>query len=206
MSVFNSKYPLISVYKTSLDLYKKQEVDNKKRRMKMDLSSAKIVSKNNFTYDRKTKTWIQSGRNSKLIMEVSSEPISYKRNDTIKTHKYPIIFLFEDIEQGSNTLFKWRDGSQKKFISKIPTKSSFYIANTNIRNGVQVQFLMDLEFVLKTQNLLFGVCRANRKPVIRNPKNLVFFTKHDLYVVEKIILPLLNNKQLINKVKSVKKK
>lgn len=197
---FNEKYNLLSVYQTSLKYYKSKKVDDKKKRMKLDIVSAKITLKNGFNFNRSTRSWEQDKRTAKITLLVSSQPVSYKRNDSINTHKFPVIFQFQNIDKGSLSPFKWRTGSEKRWIKKIPTLDSKQIANLNILNQVQAQFMFELEFVLRQKGLLYGVCRANRPPVIKNPKQLIYFDKHALFVVEKLILNLLNNKQIINRV------
>lgn len=197
---FNEKYNLLSIYQTSLKYYKSKKVDDKKKRMKLDIVSAKITLKNGFNFNRSTRNWEQDKRIAKLTLMVSSQPVSYKKNDSINIHKFPVIFQFKDVDKGSLSPFKWRTGSEKRWIKKIPTLDSKQIANLNILNQVQAQFMFELEFVLRKNNLLYGQCRANRPPSKTNPRNLVYFDKHALFCCEKIILNLLNNKEIINRV------
>lgn len=197
MPRFNKQYPLSKVYQDSLKYYKSNKVDDKKRRMRIDIVSAKITMKNNFQYNRSTKTWDQTGRSSKLVMEVRSNPKSYKTIDTIKLHKYPITFEFENIYLGLNTAFRWREGGLKKPILKKGNMTSVQKANVNIKNGTQLEFFFNREFTLKTKNLLWGVCRANRPAKIMNPKNLVYFGKHALAAIEQVVIPLLTNNKLL---------
>lgn len=197
MARFNRNLPLSKVYSDSLKYYKSKKVDDKKRRMKVDIVSARITMKNNFQYNRSTKTWEQTGRSSKLVIEVRSNPKSYKTIDTIKLHKYPITFEFENIYLGLGTAFRWREGGLKKPILKNGNMNSIQKANANIKNGTQLQFFFDMEFTAKTHNLLWGVCRVNRPAKIRNPKNLIFFGKHALYCLEKIVIPLLTNNKML---------
>lgn len=203
---FNDKFTLLSVYQQSLKYYKSKKVDDKKKRMKMDVVSAKITLKNGFQYDRSTKTWNQSGKTAKLVLLVNSQPISYKKSDIINTHKFPVIFVFQDISKGSNTAFKFRTGSEKRWVKKLPTMTSVQIANLNVQNQIQAQFLFHLEWVLRANNLLYGICRAQKPPAKTNPKQLIYFCKHSLFCCEKIIFPLLNNKTLINRVLNSAKK
>lgn len=201
---FNEKYNLLSVYQMSLKYYKTGKVDDKKYRMKLDIVSAKITLKNNFQYDRSTKTWVQSGRTAKLTLLVTSSPVSYKKNDTITNHKFPVIMQFKDISMGSLSPFKWRTGSEKSWIKKLPTLNSVAIANLNIKNQIQAQFMFYLEWVLRKNNLLYGICRAKKPPIKTNPKGLVYFDKHALFCTEKLVFPLLNKKELINRVMAKK--
>ena len=203
---FNQNYSLLSIYQQSLKYYKSKKVDDKKLRAKLDIISAKIIFKNGFQYDRSTRTWVQSGKTAKLTIMVSSKPISYKKSDTVPTHKFPVIMQFEDISKGALSAIKWRTGSQKKFIKKLPTLNSIQIANLNIRNEIQAQFMFHLEWVLRKNNLLYGQCRAQKPPSKTNPRNLMYFDKHSLFVVEKLVMPLLNNKTLINRVLNPTKK
>jgi len=197
MATFNENLPLFSVYTQSLRYYKSKKVDDKKARAKIDVKSAKIVSKNNFEYDKSTKSWKQTGRSSKLELKVKTQPTSYDASDTIKNHVYPIIFEFKDITLGGGTPFRWRDGSQKKPIFYRPGfgKTASQVANENIRNGVQLQFFFELEFVSRLYGTLWGVCRANRLPLKTNPKKLLYFSKHDIFALEKIIFPFLNSEK-----------
>lgn len=196
---FNRNYSLLSIYQQSLKYYKSKKVDDKKLRAKLDIVSARIILKNGFNFNKSTRNWEQDKRTAKLTIIVSSKPISYKKNDTVPTHKFPVIMQFEDISKGSLSAIKWRTGSQKKWIKKLPTLNSVQIANLNIRNEVQAQFMFHLEWVLRKNNLLYGQCRAQKPPSKTNPRNLVYFDKHSLFVVEKLVMPLLNNKTLINR-------
>jgi len=195
MSRFNDKISIAQVFYTSLKLYKTQ-VDNKARRAQKDIRSAKIINKNNFEYNRSTKTWEQTGRSSKLVIEVRSDPRSYPAIDTIRIHKYPIVFEFQDIFKGAETPFKWREGSQKKPVFKVPGKDSQDIADINIRAQIQMQFFFDMVWVAKQNNLLWGICHANRPPSIRNPKKLIYFGKHAYWAVKNIVIPLLSSDKL----------
>lgn len=196
---FNENYNLLSIYQTSLKLYK-GKVDDKKLRAKLDITSAKITLKNGFNFNRSTRNWEQDKRTAKLTLMVSSQPVSYKKNDSINIHKFPVIFQFKDIDKGSLSPFKWRTGSEKRWIKKIPTLDSKQIANLNVLNQVQAQFMFELEFVLRQKGLLYGICRANRPPVIKNPRGLVYFCKHSLFCCQKIVMPLVNNNELISRV------
>lgn len=200
MSRFNNKFPFIQIYTNSMKLYR-TKVDNKYRRMKLDILSAKITYKNNFVYDRKTKTWIKSGKSSTLTILVKSDPKSYETIDTINTHKYPVTFEFQNINLGVLTPFKWREGGLKKPVFNIqgcPDKKTerIKVANTNILNGTQLQFFFDMEFVAKMYNLLWGKNYAGWFPKKTNPQGLIYFGKHALYCINKIVLPLFKSGKL----------
>lgn len=199
MARFNEKLSLADVFFQSMKYYR-SKVDNKALRAKADIRSAKIINKNNFEYNRSTKEWEQTGRSSKLVIEVRSKPVSYKTIDTISLHKYPITFEFKDIFMGAETPFKWREGGLKKPIFKIPTKGAVDVANANIRNGTQLQFFFEMEMTAKMNNLLWGVCRANRPATKANPKGLIYFGKHAFYTVKKLIIPLINSGKLNQRV------
>ena len=195
MARFNDSINLAGVFFDSLKHYRGR-VDNKARRAMKDIKSAKLIMKNNFEYNRSTKTWEQTGRSSKLVIEVRTNPISYPTIDTINLHKYPITFEFKDIFMGPQTPFKWREGGLKKPVFKIPGKSPVDIANLNIKNGTQLQFFFEMMYVAKTNNLLWGVNYANRPPVQKNPKKLIYFGKHAYYAMKNIIIPLLTSDKL----------
>lgn len=196
MSVFNNNFSLALVLFNSIKYYRTNKVDDKSKRSLKDILSAKIINKNNFEYDRSTKTWKQTSQSSKLVIEVRSNPKSYPTTDTINIHKYPITFEFKDIKLRANTPFKWREGGLKKPIFKIPGGNSTDVANINIRNGTQLQFFYEMEWVAKINGLLWGICRAKGFPKKTNPKGFIYFGKHALYCVEKIIIPFLESDKL----------
>ena len=105
---------ILMIYEISKKLYKSNQIDNKERRNKLDVKRGKLVLRNNLTYNRSLKVWEQTGREVKIIIEVQSEPISYKRNDTIKVHKFPVTFLIKSFDLGFNSAFRYRSGSEKK--------------------------------------------------------------------------------------------
>lgn len=199
MARFNENLPLSLVFANSIKYYNSNKVDDKKERSKIDVRSGKIILKNNFEYDRSTKTWKQTGQSSKLVMEVKTVPESYKKIDTVNVHIYPITFEFKDISLGGMTPFKWRDGSQKRPIFNMPGKTSQDIANMNIRSKIQMQFFFTTEWVSKISGTLWGVCRANRPPRKTNPKNLLYFSKHDVFLLQKIIFPFLSSGKNLGK-------
>ena len=179
----------------SKDLYKKKDIDNKARRVKLDITGAKITVRKNMIYDKNSKNWEQSGQLIKIIVMVTSKPVSYNRIDTLKLHRYPVFFLIQNLDKGIESPFRWRTGSFKKprFTgSKSTKKERERVANQNIRNMVQMQFIFDLIQVLDKFDLLYGPNTSNRKnPSKTNPKLDPFFDKHALYAVEKIVIPLL---------------
>jgi hypothetical protein len=185
------KFTIRDIIKISKQYYKSATGDDKKARSKLDIKSAKITARKNYTYDPSEKRWIQTGRDVLLSFIVSSQPISYKKTDTINTHKYPVFFLIHDVEKGIDSTFKWREGGLKKPIFAKQGLSSVQVANANIRNGTQLQFFFDSEFALKKHNLLYGRCWANRPPTKTNPKMIPFFGKHAWTICSSILIRML---------------
>jgi len=180
----------------SYQYYQQDAGDDKKRRAQMDLIDGKIIARNNFSYDRSQKAWIQTGREVKFVFLVKSDPISYKREDTVKIHRFPVTFLLRDISMGMESAFRWRTGSLRmpKFNKKGMTKQQrIKIANGNINNGIQMQFFFELEAVLARWGLLFGRNRTNRLPRFTNPQLIPFFDKHALICVEECLMPIFTN-------------
>lgn len=181
-----------------MSMYYYRKYDNKAERAKMDIISGKLVKRQNYEYDQSTKTWTQTGRDVKLEFLVRSDPISYKKSDTIKVHKYPVTILIHDVAKGVDSSFKWRTGSLKKPLFSKPGMDSQKIAEKNIRNGVQLNFFFYLEYVLWKYGLLFGRNWATRPPIKTNPKMLPFFDKTSFFVMKKIVIPILTkNPQLL---------
>ena len=171
-----------------------RSVDDKAWRSKVDIKSATMVHRNNYTYDRKEKGWVQTGREVRLDFYVRSKPESYKKIDTVSTHIYPVVFLLKNLSDGIYSSFRWRTGGMKKvlFPKKGMTKQQrIMIANANIRNGSQLNFFFHLEWVAKQYGLLFGPCRANGAPDTVNKSKEIFFDKTALYIVVHILIPLL---------------
>lgn len=195
MSRFNDSISITTVFFNSLKYYRGR-IDNKVSRAIKDIRSAKIINKNNFEYNRSTRTWEQTGRTSKLVIEVRSNPRSYPTIDTVALHKYPITFEFKDIFLGPQTPFRWREGGLKKPIFKIAGKDAQFIADVNIKNQTQLQFFYEMEYIAKKNNLLWGVNYANRPPVKTNPRSLIYFGKHAYFAVKNIVLPLLSSDKL----------
>lgn len=196
----DKKFTIGKIFLLSYKLYNSGEVDNKKKRSKLDVISGKIASKNNFKYDRSKKQWVKSGASSKLVFEVKTDPVSYVKNDTIKIHKYPIIFEFKNIDENINTAFKWREGDQKAVVFSKPGMTSTDIANINIKNKSQLQFFFDMEWVAKMNGLLWGRCRAKWFPRVTNPRGYIYFGKHAFYVLQKIVMPLFQTGKLNQKI------
>lgn len=179
-------------------LYKK-DVDNKARRATIDVTDAKISATRNL---RRIKgKWEQVGREIKFEFIIKTKPVSYKKSDNIPVHKFPVTFLLRDYNQGFNSAFRWRTGSFRK--PKFPKrkisegkdtkakarirKENQQIQNSNIRNGIQMQFFFDLEWVLNRWGLLYGPDWTDGPPVERNPKVLPFFDKHAYFIVTRIL-------------------
>ena len=195
----DNKFSIGNIFALSYKLYTSGKVDDKKKRSKLDVISGKIVTKNNFIYDRSKKIWTQSGQSSKLLFEIKTDPVSYVKNDTIKIHKYPITFEFKDISKGLDSSFKWREGDQKAIIFSKPGMTSKDVANINIKNKSQLQFFFDMEWVAKINNLLWGRCRAKWFPRVTNPRGYIYFGKHAYYLMKKVVIPLLQSGKLNQK-------
>ena len=193
------------LYVLSKQLYG-NKVDNKSRRARLDITSAKITNVRNFEYNKNEGKWKTIHKRSvKFEFIVRSKPTSYKKSDHVNIHKYPIIFLMNDIESGMDSSFRYRSGSEFKFISapkgcdKVRRQK---IEDQNIKNGIDVGFLMHLEAVLSAYGLLYGRNRAGRLPKITNPTLEVYFEKHSLYVLEHAIMPIMGNPTSLSKIKS----
>lgn len=187
--------PLQYVINTSLISYRKQ--DNKKKRAKQDITKGKIVATNNYKYNPKTRKWEQVGREVKIGFLVMSQPESYKRQDTIKTHIYPVTFLLRDVKMGLLSPFRWRTGSFKKVLFTKPGMSEadrLRIANRNITNMRQLDFFFSLEALLNKLGLLWGPDTTNKKmPTQANPLMLPYFDKTAWVCVEKVMIPMLKD-------------
>lgn len=185
---------LLELYKVSNQYY--QQFDNKRSRANIDITSAKIVMRNNLKFNRKTNTWEQEGREIKFIFSVVSDPKSYKKTDKLKKHIYPVTFLLKEFSIYS--AFRFRTGSLKmpKFAKKgTKTKDRQKITEQNIRNGIQLNFFFHCEWVLSKFGLLWGHNRTNGPPVKTNPKLVPFYDKTSLYVLEKLLFPILRSKK-----------
>lgn len=195
----DKKFSIGNIFSNSFKLYKSNKVDDKNKRANLDIISGKIITKNNFKYDRSKKQWVQTNKTSKLIFEIKTNPISYKKIDTIKIHKYPVIIEFKNVSMGLETPFKWREGDQKAIVFNKPGMTSEEIANINIKNKSQLQFFFDMEWVAKMNNLLYGRNRAKWFPRITNPRGYIYFGKHAFFLIKKIVLPLLGTGKLNQK-------
>lgn len=187
----SSGFTIADVIKLSWKYYRSKDGDNKAKRAKIDVKSAKVVARKNYEFNNSTKEWEQTGRDVKIEFICRSDPKSYKKIDNIKVHKYPVTFIIHSIESGIYSTFKWRTGGLKKPIFSKPGMTSQKIAEKNIRNGTQLQFFYELEFVLKKYNLLYGRCWATRPPIKTNPHNRIFFDKHTFYIVSKYLVRML---------------
>lgn len=190
---------LRQVYRWSKQLYYKS-FDDKAVRMRLDITKAKVIARQHYEYDANAKEWVQVKglRHTKFEFLVSSKPVSYKRTDNVPIHKYPVIFLFYNLDLGWNSPFRWRTGSFKKVL--FATKGSIAekrqkIGDQNIRNGRQLDFFFKLEALLRFYGLLYGPDTTNRKlPLKANPLLIPYFDKTALFVVEKILRYLFTDK------------
>ena len=192
----NSGLTIVDVVRLSREYYKSDNGDDKAKRSKIDVKSAKLKKRNNLEYNHSTKTWEQTGRDVLFTFMVRSVPTSYKRTDSISQHYYPVYILLHKYEKGLESTFRWRTGSLKKplFAKKGDSKSKrTQIANKNILNMVQLNFFFFLEYLLRANNLLYGRCYATRPPIKTNPKNKIFLDKTAWHVVNKLLSPLFAN-------------
>ena len=174
------------------------KVDNKARREKIDVVGGRITIKKNLKWNPSTKSYEQSGRDVKLVFKIKSNPTSYAKTDTLKNHYYPVTFLLHKWDLGFDSPFKWRTGSNFKWVKskkkisegKTPAEKdriraeNLKITNMNIRRGIQAQFLFELQWACKKEGVLFGPLTCeNRPPVITNPKFLLYFDKTALHCI-----------------------
>jgi hypothetical protein len=202
----------------SLKVYK-NDIDNKLIRSKLDVSSAKIVYRRNMSFNQQTKQWEQTGREAKIQFLIKTIPESYVDNSGIRIHQYPVTFLFKSFEQGLDSPFRSRVGSLKKplfgkakkhFIKDAKdekeadkfrqenarlTEENKKLGKRNILNGIQLQFFYDMEFVWEMYGLLWGPNYAKWAPKIKNPELIPYFSKHEIFIILKVLEPLFQKMQ-----------
>lgn len=208
---------ITELFLISLEYYKR--VDNKRDRAKLDVVSAKLIARKNLTYDYTTKQWQQSGREIRFDFLVKSDPVSYEKKDDISPHQYPVIFLIRDLDKGMNSSFRSRVGGLKRWKSpklkvsegKTPAekerrrKINQQILEINLRNGLQADFIFRNMWVWKQYGLLFGPMTClNRPPKITNPQMWPYFSKHEYWIIWKLLEPILTTKKNIIKEKLFK--
>jgi hypothetical protein len=197
---------LLELYRLSKSLYG-NKVDDKEKRVRLDVKSAKVNIIKNFTYDKSQGIWKSTNKRSvKFEFIVSSKPISYKKIDTINTHKFPVTFVLWDIEQGMNSAFRYRSGSLKRPIMTPPgcgPEKRKAILNQNIRNGVDLGFFFNLEAILSAYNLLHGPNYTNKMPNKINPTYEVYFEKHSLFLIEHVLIKIFTNPMSLSKLKKM---
>ena len=191
---------LKEVYLLSKAYYKGSytKKDDKARRAKIDILSSRITTRRNLKYNRSINQWEQVGRDIEISFIVSTDPKSYKKQDTVKVHKYPVTFIIHDIDKGLDSPFRWRTGSnfRPRFAKKGATKEQrLKITNENINRGIQLQSFFEMEWVSAGFGTLYGPNRTNRPPTSANPDLELFFDKHALYCFENHIVPLLTTKK-----------
>lgn len=185
-------------------------VDNKKARLR-DIVSAKFNARTNLTYNREKNDWEQTGREVKIQFLVVTDPVTYERPkwDT-KKHKYPITFLLKDFDAGMDSAFRARVGSNfkpkfhKKKVREQTSdaakdkvrKDNQKIDEYNLAKGIQLQFFFDSMRVYRLWGLLFGPDYTKWNPMIRNPRLIPFFSKHEFFIVTKIFPRMFNNPKL----------
>jgi hypothetical protein len=197
-----------------------KSVDDKKKRMRMDVKGGKITARRGLDYNRKTKKWEQGAREVRIDLLIKSHPISYEDTSGIKNHYYPITILIKNFNKKMDSAVRWRTGSlyrpkfSTKKISEQKSKSgkdkvrkeNNDIQKYNINKGIQMQFFLQLEFTLSKFGLLFGPDLTNGPPKKKkkngkkntngNPDLVPFYDKHMLYVVQHILPRLFNDPKL----------
>jgi len=189
------------------------KVDNKMYREAVDVVGGRITIKKNLKWNPSTKSYEQSGRDVKLVFKIKSNPTSYAKTDTLKNHYYPVTFLLHKWDLGFDSPFKWRTGSNFKWVKskkkisegKTPAEKdriraeNLKITNMNIRRGIQAQFLFNLMWVCKKEGTLFGPLTClNKPPKETNPKHLLYFDKTALHCIL-YLLPKLFANEKVNK-------
>jgi len=182
-----------------------KEVDDKKARAVLDVTDAKITYRNNL--EEKKGEWTQTGRNVKIVFRCKSVPFSYKKSDNVSPHIFPVTFLIRNIDEGVDSAFKYRSGSNFKWKTtgqKISEgrntaekdrirKKNKSVSESNIKNGIDAHFVFHLMNVLKHKRLLYGPDTTNGKlPKVTNKNLLFYFEKHSLYCLENFVIPMLN--------------
>ncbi len=188
--------------------YKKK--DNKPWRAKLDVKSAKITVRRNLTYNPSAHEWEQGkSREVKFVFLVKSDPISYKKTDTLKYHYYPVFFLLRDFDAGLDSAFRSRVGGfkrWKKSTKKISDgksesekkkirKDNLRVLEQNIKEGLQGDFIFRQMWVWRLYDLLFGPLTCeNRPPEITNKELYPYFSKHEYWIIQHVLIPILNTK------------
>jgi hypothetical protein len=192
----------------------KTRVDDKKKRAKLDVKGARITLHRGYEFNPTSHAFEQTSREVKMEFQIRTQPISYVKTDTVKTHIYPVTILFKDISLGFNSPVRIRTGSlrkpifpkkkirdaglltgvkdskeREKIIKKQDNirKENLKITNRNILNGVQLQFYFCLSWVYKQYGLLYGPNWAKTRPVETNPKLIPYLDKHMYYITWKIL-------------------
>lgn len=208
---------IAEMLKISYDYYKKK--DDKPWRAKLDVKSARITARRNMIYNPSKHKWEQSAREVKFEFVVKTDPISYDRNDSLKYHYYPVVFILRDFDAGLNSSFRSRVGSFKKWKKsnkKISEgkdkrekdrirKENKEIQEKNIKDGIQADFLFGQMWIYRKYDLLWGPMTClNQPPKITNPNFMPYFSKHEFWIIQNILIPILNTKTGIIKNKLFK--
>ena len=150
---------------------------------------------------------------------ISTDPVSYKKQDTLHVHRYPVIFLIKDFDANIQSSFRSRVGGLKKW--RTPTKKvsdgkteaeknkirkdNQRILESNIKNGLQADFIFRNMWVWKQYDLLFGPMTClNQAPKKTNKDFLPYFSKHEYWIIQKLLYPILVTKKGIIKDKLFK--
>jgi hypothetical protein len=191
-----------------------KEIDNKIRRQ-IDIIGARVTGRRGLSYDRKTKTWGQTSFDVKFEFVIQTDPTSYKKQDTVKTHRYPIIFLIRDWNKGFNSPFRSRVGGLARWKpakyklreakddkqKKEWKKQNLKILNANIRlRKLQANFIFNQMFIRNAYGILYGPMTCTpQKPSKTNPTLTPAFEKHEWYIVTKILPGIFKNPKLNQK-------
>jgi hypothetical protein len=181
----------------SYDYYRKR--DDKEWRASLDITNARLNYRSRFSYNQTKKQWEQTGRDCKFTFVVKSNPVSYKKIDSLRYHYYPVTFIVYDVSKGIDSPIKWRTGGlyKPKSIKKgIHADQRKKLVEQDIKNGTQLQFFLELEYILQQYGLLYGINWAGWPPRHTNPDFFPFFDKHAWFIASKILVPLLGKEGL----------
>ena len=187
---FNENLTLRTVMKLSLQYNKK--FDDKRDRSFHEITYGKMTKKENMFYESETNEWIQDGEYVTFEFIVKSK---------VSGNKYPVYICLSDITLGYDSPFKSRVGpvnAKPRFSKKTDNiKRKQKIMEGNLKKGHQFQFFFDSMWVFAKNGILYGKNTTNGPPKIRNPKQYIFFSKHEWYIIENVLIPFLKSKRLI---------
>ena len=105
-------------------------------------------------------------------------------------HQYEVVLSLQTLSM--NSPVRLRTGANRKW-DFSPAGRSRKLPNgivregTNVRNGINGDFFMRLEFLYAQAGILFGRCYANGPPIHTNPHRILFLDKHALRVVRTLM-------------------